>query len=55
MLMPLLVRLTDSQVEVADGVVSQAPDGVEDGRDIREEVGSGGLRSIRRRFCRICT
>jgi hypothetical protein len=38
MLMPLLVRLTASQVEMADGMVSQVPDAVDDGRRIVEQV-----------------
>ena len=43
MLIPLLVRLTDSEVEDADRVVAQASNGVEDGRSVLEEVGSVGL------------
>ena len=41
--MPPLVRLTDSEVEVADGVVPQVSDGIEDGRDVLEKVSSGRL------------
>ena len=41
--MPLLVRLTDSEVEAIDGVVPQVSDGIEDGRGVLEEVGSGRL------------
>jgi hypothetical protein len=43
MLMPLLVRLTDSEIEMADGVVAQTSHGVEDGGSVLEEVGSAGL------------
>ena len=41
--MPLLVRLTDSEVKVIDGVVAQVSDCVENGRGVLEEVGSAGL------------
>ena len=41
--MPLLVRLTNSQVEMADGVVSQVPDTVDDGSRILEQVRAAGL------------
>jgi len=41
--MPPLMRLTDSEVEVADGVVPQVSDGIEDGRDVLEKVSSGRL------------
>lgn len=43
--MPLLVRLTDSQsqVDVADGVVSEVADRIHYGRRISEQVGSGRL------------
>src|SRR3954452_12816533 len=43
MLMPLLVRLTDPQIEMADGVVSQVPDAVDDGSRILEQVRAAGL------------
>src|SRR3954463_14768694 len=43
MLMPLLVRLTDPQIEMADGVVSQVPDAVDDGSRIFEQVRAAGL------------
>src|SRR3954452_5129487 len=43
MLMPLLVRLTDPQIEMADGVVSQGPDAVDDGSRILEQVRAAGL------------
>ncbi len=43
MLMPLLVRLTDSQVDVADGMVSEVADRIHHGRRISEQVGSGRL------------
>src|SRR5438445_13279763 len=43
MLMPLLVRLTDSEIEAIDGVVAQVSNGVEDGRGVLEEVASTGL------------
>jgi hypothetical protein len=38
--MPLLMRLTDSKVEVIDGVVSQVADGFDYGRSIPEQVGA---------------
>ena len=38
--MPPLMRLTDSEVEVTDGVVPQVSDGIEDGRGILEKVSS---------------
>ena len=41
--MPLLVRLTDSEVDAIDGVFSEALDGIDDGRGILEEVSSGRL------------
>lgn len=41
--MPLLVRLTDSEIEVINGVVSQVADGVDDERGIAEQVGAVGL------------
>ena len=41
--MPLLVRLTDSEIKVVDGVVAQVSDGVENGGGVLEEVGSAGL------------
>ena len=40
--MPLLVRLTDSEIKAADGVVPQASDAVEDGGGVLEEAGSAG-------------
>jgi hypothetical protein len=43
MLMPLLVRLTDSQVDVADGVVSEVLDRIHHGRRISKQVSSGRL------------
>src|SRR5438128_311528 len=43
MLMPLLVRLTGPQIEMADGVVSQVPDAVNDGGRILEQVRAAGL------------
>ena len=43
MLMPLLVRLTDSEVEAIDGVVPQVSDRIEDGRGVLEEVSSSRL------------
>jgi hypothetical protein len=46
MLMPPLVRLTDSEVETADGLVPQVSDGIEDSRGVLEKVRSGRL-SIR--------
>ena len=42
-MMPLLVRLTDSEVDAVDGVASQAPDCIENRRGILEEVSSGRL------------
>ena len=41
--MPLLVRLTDSEVEVIDGVISQVADGIDDEGGIPEQVGTVGL------------
>ena len=41
--MPLLVRLTDSQVETFDGTTAQVSNGIEDGWRVLEEVSSGGL------------
>src|SRR3954447_22060208 len=43
MLMPLLVRLTDPQIEMADGVVSQVLDAVDDRGRILEQVRAAGL------------
>ena len=43
MLMPLLVRLTDSEIEVIDLVVSQGLHAIEDGCGVLEEVGSAQL------------
>src|SRR4051794_17682680 len=43
MLMSLLVRLTDPQIEMADGVVPQVPDAVDDGGRILEQVRAAGL------------
>jgi hypothetical protein len=43
MLMPLLVRLTDSEVEAIDGAVPQVSDRIEDGSGILEEVSSSRL------------
>jgi hypothetical protein len=43
MLMPLLVRLTDSEVEAVNGVVPQVSDCIEDGSGVLEEVSSGRL------------
>ena len=41
--MPLLVRLTDSQVEMTDGVVSQVTNRVHHAMRVLEQVGSGRL------------
>ncbi len=41
--MPLLVRLTDSQVEVTEHMVSQLADCVYDGGRIPEQVRAVGL------------
>ncbi len=43
MSMPLLVRLTDSQVDLTGGVVSEVADGIHHERRISEQVGSGRL------------
>ena len=43
MLIPLLVRLTDSEIEDADRVVAQASNRIENGRGVLEEVGPTGL------------
>ena len=42
-MIPLLVRLTDSEVKEADRVVAQVSNGVEDGRRGLEEIGPTGL------------
>jgi hypothetical protein len=36
--MPLLVRLTDSEIEATDGVVPQIPDRIEDDLCVPEEI-----------------
>lgn len=41
--MPLLVRLTDSEVEMVDGVVPQVPNCIKDGRGILEKISSSRL------------
>ena len=41
--MPLLVRLTDSEVYAVAGVVAQVSNGVKDGGGVLEEVGSAWL------------
>jgi hypothetical protein len=41
--MPLLVRLINSQIELADGVLSEVPDGIQDSRSVSEQIGSGRL------------
>jgi len=41
--MPLLVRLTDSEVEAIDGVVPQVSDCIEDGSGVLEQVSSSRL------------
>jgi len=43
MLMPLLVRLMILQVQVADGVVTELADGIQDRGGILEQIGSGRL------------
>jgi hypothetical protein len=43
MSMPLLVRLTDSEVQVIDGALPQTSDCIEDGCGVLEEVGSSRL------------
>ena len=43
MLMPLLVRLTDSEVQVIDGALPQTSDCIEDGCGVLEEVSSSRL------------
>jgi hypothetical protein len=43
MLMPLLVRLIDSEIKAIDGVVAQVLNSIEDGRGVAEEVTSTGL------------
>ena len=43
MLMPLLVRLTDSEVYAVAGVVAQISNGVKNGGGVLEEVGSAWL------------
>jgi hypothetical protein len=41
--MPLLVRLTDSEVEAIDGVVPQVSDCIDDGSGVLEEISSSRL------------
>lgn len=41
--MPLLSRLTDSEVKAIDDVLAQALDAVEDRRGVDEEVGAARL------------
>ena len=41
--MPLLMRLTDSEVEAIDSVVPQVSDRIQDGSGILEEVSSRRL------------
>ncbi|MBN8903119.1 MAG: hypothetical protein J0H57_18980, partial [Rhodospirillales bacterium] len=43
MLMPLLVRLTDSEIEATDGVVAQIADPIDDGLCVPEEISPGWL------------
>jgi hypothetical protein len=43
MLMPLLVRLTDSEIEAIDSVVAQASNSVEEVRGIPEQMDAAGL------------
>lgn len=43
MLIPLLVRLTDSQIELADGVVSKSTDRLDDRSGVLEQVCPGRL------------
>jgi hypothetical protein len=43
MLMPLLVRLTDSEIDAVGRVVTKASNSVEDGMGILEEVCPAGL------------
>jgi len=43
MLIPLLVRLTDSEVEVAYGMIAEVSDSVENGGRVREKVSAGRL------------
>lgn len=43
MLMPLLVRLTDSEIDAFGGVIAQPSNGVEHGRGVLEGIGATGL------------
>jgi hypothetical protein len=43
MLMPLLVRLTDSEIKAVDRVLSQVLNGVQHGGGVLEKVGAVGL------------
>lgn len=43
MLIPLLLRLNDSQIKVADGVVAEVADSIDYGRGVLEQIGSGRL------------
>ncbi len=50
MLMSLLVRLTNSQIEMADGMVSQVLDAVDEEAVFSNRYAPLGCRSMRRRF-----
>ena len=41
--MPLLVRLSDSEIETFDLVLAQLADGLDHGRRVREQVCAGGM------------
>lgn len=43
MLMPLLVRLTDSEIKAADCVISKVANSLQDALAVAEEVGAIGL------------
>jgi hypothetical protein len=43
MLMPLLVRLTDSEIKAFDGMVPEVSDRIENERGVLEQVSSGRL------------
>ena len=42
--MPLLVRLSDSEIEVIDLVIAQLADGLDHARRVLEKVRAGGVR-----------
>jgi hypothetical protein len=43
MLMPLLVRLSDSEIEMIEFMITEFSDGFDHGRYVREQVRTGGV------------